>query len=261
MNSISVIIPTYTAYKHLWICLDSFGKSVKKNDNVELVVVHDNKESVQFYNTINTFKKLYKHVSIKVVDFNKNCGLSTATNVGVYVATGTHILVVNDDNVFDKCWYTSMRDLLLHKEFERNTVIVPNQVEPTQSIFKQFVKADFGQTPEEFNYDKFIKFTETINTYKWDTSGWTLPFLMAKKDFMKVGGWDTSYPSGHVVDWDFFYKCKLNGYKSIRLYNTHFYHFGSVSSNKIKEVHGHDYFRFKWGEYCKSNPKTNEKFI
>ena len=68
-----------------------------------------------------------------------------------------------------------------------------------------------------------------------------------------------------VADWDFFLKCSISGLKMIRIWNCHFYHFASISTNGAKreqaEKLGHEYARYKWGKYIQHDPKTNLKYI
>ena len=93
---------------------------------------------------------------------------------------------------------------------------------------------------------------------------------MSKIDFLKVGGWDETYPQGLVADWDFFLKCQLIGMKMLRTYECHFYHFVSLSTNKTPEQQlkrqqdeqfGHEYAKYKWGSHIKHNPQNNLKFL
>jgi hypothetical protein len=64
-----------------------------------------------------------------------------------------------------------------------------------------------------------------------------------------------------VADCDFFLKCKLANLKMLRTYNCHFYHFASVSVNGEKrmlaEQAGHEYFKYKWGNYMKRDINNN----
>jgi hypothetical protein len=88
---------------------------------------------------------------------------------------------------------------------------------------------------------------------------------MSKMDYLRIGGWDENYELGMVADWDFFLKCQLSGLKMIRNWNLHFYHFAQVSTNGEKrqqaEQAGHEYAKYKWGEYIKHNAENNLKFI
>jgi GT2 family glycosyltransferase len=153
-----------------------------------------------------------------------------------------------------------------------NVVVAPNQIEPYPSMFSQFVIKDLGKTPDEFDIERFWEYSEMVSSNnKVDDSGSTFPILMFKKDFLRVGGFDESYPSqsGYVADWDFFLKCELSGMRMLRDYSAHFYHFVSVTSkspeqidkSRREEYECHKYFEYKWGESAKHNKNNNSKMI
>jgi glycosyltransferase involved in cell wall biosynthesis len=252
---ISVIIPTHQSPEALDLCLCSaIQGQIEEN---QIIVVVDG-----FYD-INK-EILEKHAkSIDILNLEENVGLCRATNLGVYNAKYELILIVNDDNVFPHRW-----DDMLNKSYQLNSVISPNQVEPTPSMFPQFVIKDFGRDPKTFNLDTFWE--EYVNLLpKKDETGSTMPIFMSKMDYLKVGGWDETYPAGWVVDWEFFLKCQMNGMKMVREYSCPFYHFVSLSVKteeqkiKARELEGqcHEYARYKWGNYIKNNPQNNLKFI
>lgn len=255
---ISVVIPTYKNPDVLDLCLKS---AVEGQSNVnEIIVVTDgsfdiNKEVIAKYGD-----------SVSVLNLETNVGTCRATNLGVFNSSNDKILIVNDDNVFPKNW-----DDILEKSFEENCVITPNQIEPYKSMFRQFVIVDLGRTPIDFDLKKFWNASETISKDMKNNSGSTFPIFMHKRDFLRVGGFDESYPSqaGYVADWDFFLKCELSGMKMIRDYNLHFYHFVSVTSkspeqleqSRQEEYNCHKYFEYKWGERAQHNSITNSKMI
>jgi glycosyltransferase involved in cell wall biosynthesis len=196
---------------------------------------------------------------VRVINLPVNYGLCRATNLGVSSAKEDLILIVNDDNVFPKNW-----DSVLLDEWQPNMVLTPNQIEPRPSIFNQFVIKDLG-TPDTFNYEKFIEYSNEVSTNRLEESGSTLPIFMSKLDYLRLGGWDESYESGLVADWDFFLKCSLSGLLMCRTYRCNFYHFTSISVNSEsrhqQEMAGHLYAKFKWGTHIKHNQLTNKKHL
>ena len=254
---ISVIIPTYKEPEYLDLCIESILSGQKYKN--EIVVVVDGTKDIN-QNVLDKYKN-----KITSIIFEENYGQTKATNFGVYSASNKDILVVNDDNVFPKDW-----DSILLEDYNSQTdVITPNQIEPYDSMFKQFIKYDFGKSISEFNLSHFqneeVKFRKKLV----DNTGSTLPFLMSKINFLKIGGWDETYPSGHVVDWEFFLKCNLCGLNLKRNYNLNFYHFVSIGTKspeqientKMNEKAGFEYFLYKWGSYPKHNPLTNLKTL
>jgi glycosyltransferase involved in cell wall biosynthesis len=252
MEKTSVIIPTFKNPECLDLVLQSAIEG-QQNKN-EIIVVVDG-----FYDiNKNVLEKYAK--SIEILNLDENVGLCRATNLGVYNASNELILIVNDDNVFPFSWDTE-----LLKDYIPNSVISPNQIEPTPSMFKQFHIKDCGRDPKTFSLENYWKYEEPLRGFFPDESGSTLPIFMSKIDYLKVGGWDENYEQGMVADWDFFLKCQLSGLKMLRTYNCHFYHFASVSVNGEKrrqaEIQGHEYAKYKWGNYIKHNPNTNLKYL
>jgi glycosyltransferase involved in cell wall biosynthesis len=245
---ISVIIPTYKSPEMLDLCLRSCIEG-QQNKNQIIVVVDGfyelNKEVLE---------KWADHVD--VLNMEENVGLCRGTNLGVYNAKYDLILIVNDDNVFPLNWDTE-----LLKDYIPNSVISPNQIEPTPSIFKQFHIRDCGRNPKTFILENYWKYEEPLRGLFSDETGSTLPIFMSKIDYLKVGGWDENYEQGMVADCDFFLKCRLANLKMLRTYNCHFYHFASISVNGEKrmlaEQAGHEYFKYKWGNYMKRDINNN----
>ena len=255
---ISVIIPTYKSPQALDLCLRSAIQGQVSNN--EIIVVVDG-----FYDLNKDVLQKWKD-SIEVLNLEENVGLCRGTNLGVYNATSNKILIVNDDNVFPSGW-----DETLESEWQEGAVMSPNQIEPTPSMFAQFHIKDLGRDPNTFALEEYWKYDKNnVASDKVDETGSTLPIFMNKYDYLRVGGWDENYDLGVVADWDFFLKCQLSGLKMVRLYSANFYHFVSLSTNdteerKIKrqesEQQGHEYAKYKWGNYIQHNPYTNLKYI
>ena len=249
---ISVIIPTYKSPEALDLCLRSaIEGQLFKN---QIIVVVDG-----FYDiNKDVLEKYSSHIDI--LNMEENVGLCRGTNLGVYNAQHDKVLIVNDDNVFPVNWD---RDLL--ESYKENSVVSPNQIEPNPSMFSQFHIQNLGTDPKTFNLKEFWRYEVNIMKNQIDETGSTLPIFMSKIDYLKVGGWDENYEQGMVADWDFFLKCQLSELKMLRTYKVHFYHFASVSVNGEKrqqaEQNGHEYAKYKWGNYIQHNSNNNLKFI
>lgn len=255
---ISVVIPTYKEPEVLDLCLESAIKGQTQKN--QIIVVVDG-----FYDLNKEVLKKYEK-DIEVLTLPTNQGLAYATNLGVYNATSNKVLVVNDDNVFPDEW-----DVALVANYSPNCVLTPNQIEPYPSMFKQMHIKDLGKSPESFDLEKFWEYEESIiEENKIEETGCTLPFFINKWDYIKIGGWDTDYPGNSVVDWDFFLKCEVAGMRMLRTYECHFYHFVAVGTEatydeKLRkqdaEKRGHEYFKYKWGQWAKNNPENNSKML
>lgn len=256
MNKISVIIPTYKEPDYLDLCIQSALEGQVYNN--EIIVVIDGFKDINQY-VLDKYKD-----KISPLIFESNYGQQVCTNQGVYHSSNDYILIVNDDNVFPKEW-----DKILLDNFYPRQVVAPNQIESQPSIFKSFILRNYGESVKEFNLQQFQQEEPSYRLNTIQNDGCTLPIFMNKYDFISVGGWDENYPSGHVVDWDFFLKCELNGMKMVRNMKLNFYHFfgkATRSSTEIegtrkKEIAGFEYFKYKWGRDAYSHPITNSKLL
>jgi len=245
MDKTSIIIPTYKEPEVLDLCL----KSIISNQSIdnEIIVVVDG-----FFDLNKSVLQKWKN-KIKPIVFNENKGIISATNIGVLNATNEKILIINDDNVLPKNWDIRLNEL---KYWDSNIYSI-NQIEPYNSIFEQTHIKDLGRNPSNFDLEYFYQYEQEISRDDRDHAGFTLPILMSRKNFFKLGGWDPYYPHAWLSDNDFFYKAQLNHITCLRAYNLHFYHFVSIATgiNKTSErlqaeQKCHDYFKLKWGGSC-----------
>lgn len=252
MEKISIIIPTYHQHEALDLCLNSIinGQSI---DNQIIVV-----ENGYWEPNEEIFKKYANNIDI--LRLEENVGMMRAMNLGTYNASNELILHAHDDNVFSLSFNENL--IAINKP---NSVITPNQIEPRPSMFKQFYMEHYGDKPSEFDLDAFWEDENKISSHQYDESGSTFPFMMKKLDYLKIGGFDESYPGPWVVDWEFFMKCQMNGMKMIRTYNCHFYHFGSLATASPEkqqlEQQCHDFAVYKWGVPIKHDSESNLKYL
>jgi glycosyltransferase involved in cell wall biosynthesis len=242
--SLSLIIPTYRNPEYLDVCLRSAIEN-QANKNEILVCIDGYIEESQY--VLDKYKK-----DIIVLDLEENQGFQTSHNLAVINANNENLCIINDDNVLCKDW-----DKIIEQDFDPNKVMTIEQIEPVgPSIFGFHIK-DFGKNPKEFNYEDFIEYELTIRKNKLTKDGGVFPFVISKKNYMIVGGFDTLYPSPYVCDWDFFLKLDLNGVEFYKTHNMHFYHFGStvlkkgIDKDRFAASHNPaaETFYYKWGMY------------
>jgi len=246
-EDISIIIPTYTAYKYLDLCLESIWLN-QNNAHNEIVIVVDGTKDISYH----IIEKYLDKINIKPVIFEENRGLALATNYGVYNSTNKLCLILNDDNVCPKNFDKILLDLYNNINPNDNfCLLVPNQIEPRNSIFDPFIIKDFGDL-KDFNLETFTSTEITLrNNEILRDKGWTFPLFLEKELFLSVGGFDPMFDSPHVIDWEFFIKLDKLKIPNYRTTHLNFYHFGSKSARSLhsyeKEIQAHEYFGYKWG--------------
>jgi GT2 family glycosyltransferase len=259
-HPISVVIITHQNPEYVRLCLRSLYTHQDKIGH-QVVLVVDGPDPA----TEALVEQEYPLVDMVV--FPENKGQTIAHNTGVTLATNDRILVVNDDNVFPPHWDTS-----LSAAFKPDHVLAPNQIEPRPSIFPDFIIKDFGITADTFDFDAYAKFADIIsrNAWQYSKAGQTWPLFMEKKWYMILNGIDNQFPSPAVADWDFFLRAELAGLTCLRITNTVFYHFASVSAKKTPEslfrhqsaeLQSFEYFEWKWGYLPRRNEVNSAKPI
>jgi len=246
---ISVVIPTYKSPEYLDWCLHSCIEGQVYDTN-EIIVIVDG-----HYDMSKSVLDKYEG-KIKLIDLGTNKGMCYALNTGMWYVTNEYFLIVNDDNVFPDKWDEKMMSHVLPQNDK--FVLTPRQIEPTGPSIFDFNIKDFGRDAKDFRYDDYIEYEKSISQQKLSNGGEIFPFLMKKKYYMAVGGFDLIYPSPFICDWDFFVKLELIGCKFKMTHGTHFYHFGSKATknrddNQEKqeftesEVVASQIFYSKWG--------------
>lgn len=249
----SVIIPSYRNPEYLDLCLHSIVSNQSFDNEVVVVLdgyVEENQEVIE------------KYPMVSWLPFEENHGMQTAINFGVWNAKYDKLVIINDDNVFPEKW-----DIRLNEVYDTDTVTTINQIEPTGPGMFAFPVVDCGTTVDTFNMDKFLQADTKFSNSKITSDGNIFPFVINRKWFMAVGGFDTYYNSPNLCDWDFFLKLELiPTIKRVRTHNLHLYHFGSVATKKNKEsdsfrqreAYAIEQYMYKW-KFAPYNGVNNTK--
>jgi glycosyltransferase involved in cell wall biosynthesis len=262
MNNVSVIIPSYRNPKYLDLCLRSAVEN-RENPETEIVVVVDGffEESREI---------LEKYSEILYLDLGTNRGMQFALNAGVMQASNPFVFIVNDDNVFPTDWDRRLQEQIreVTETYGDRFVLTVDQIEPTGPGMFHFPVVDIGQDLQTFDYERFLEI-ELARQGDQPTAedGHIFPFVVAKRYYMAVGGFDTFYNSPNVCDWDHMLKYELLDFRFPRTRALRLYHFGSVATKKNaesqqfrdRESQAFNEFEWKWGFLPHNQPGTNRK--
>lgn len=268
-KSLSIICPTYRNPKYL----DLFLKSATENkvlDTTEIIVIVDG-----FYEESRDV--IEKYPGILVIPFEENRGMQSALNFGVAQAETEYVFIVNDDNVLPTRW-----DERIVFEMEKaeeqwgdQLVLTINQCEDSPGMFGfRVLSTELGINKNSLLnndnvYQDWLREEYIINDRQQPLKlqGNIFPFVIQKKWYMAVGGFDTFYNSANSVDWDWFLKLEILGFAHPRTWNIHLYHFGStvlvhgVDKDKfsVRAQEAAATYEWKWGTPLYNQPGTNSK--
>ena len=265
----SILIPTFNNLEYLKICINS----LKKNSYFEnQIICHVN---IGEDGTKNFLKK--NNIEFSYTGYN--AGICEGINKAAKLSKFQYYLYAHDDFYFCPEW-----DLILfnevkkigHKEFYLSgTMMNEGQI-----------SFNCGNTPDEFDENKFLNEYKNFNYYNFQGSTWA-PSLVHSDVWKKVGGLSEEYFPGTGSDPDFNVKLWNLGIRIFKGINDFkVYHFGStVLRKKKKSISKKNYgskgakiFLLKWGftikffkkYYLKSNtryenplkdPKINFNYI
>lgn len=268
-NNVTLIIPTYRNPKYLDLCLKSAVENRDDDHNHIMVIVdgylEENREVIDRYSLM----------GVLFLEFEENQGMQYALNAGVAQVSTKYVFVINDDNVMPRHWDTRLMNVIAGQAVRSDPggrwyVMTVDQVEPTGPGMFKFPVHDLGQTVETFQYNEWLDYEESIaveqEPLRMIQDGHIFPFVMEKKFYMALGGFDTFYNSPNVVDWDFFLKFELMQFEFPRTRRLRLYHFGSVSTKKNSESQqfkereqaAFDEFTWKWGVRPYNGPNNTK---
>ncbi len=183
MHKVSVIIPVYNVEEYLPKCLDSIVNQTYKN--LEIVCVNDCSPD-------NCDKILQDYANrdkrIKIVNREKNGGLSAARNTGMDAATGEYIYFIDSDDWIDLDYIEQMVIAAL----DSNVEIVLN----TSILFHENELEPVPFTPnntQNFVQNKFLNAQSCIFNIIWNT--WA--YLWKKSFLDRIRA---RFPEGYVIE-------------------------------------------------------------
>ncbi len=186
---VSVIIPAYNAEDTLNQCLAALALQTYPADSYEVIVVDDG-------STDKTGTIAKKH-GVRYIR-QQNQGPAAARNKGVKEARGNIILFTDADCVPDKDWISQML-----KPFEDGQVAAVKGAYRTRqgSLMARFAQLEFE---ERFELLKKSDSIDMVDTY---AAGFR------REIFLKLGGFDTSFPVANNEDTELSYRMSNEGYK------------------------------------------------
>ena len=225
LNKITFCINTSRNEKaYIELLLQSLlnGIDVQLHDII-IFVDSDNQETTK---TLIEQKSLFPN--LKIVKNNGDpVGYATNSNWMFDNAKTEIISYLQSDNVicldYDKKILSQLTDNMilsstrceppLHAKFSNNVTYVEN----------------FGLTPEEFNYEEFLKFAEINKNESKLTNHFFAPFSMYKKVWNEIGGYDVKFKKSRE-DSDIALRLCLNKIQLVQTWNPIVYHFSCISS-------------------------------
>ncbi len=235
----SIIIPSLNNLDYLKLCIESIFKNSEYENEI---IVHVN---LGDDGTINFLKKK----KIKYTFTKYNAGICKGMNLAAKKTKYEYLLYAHDDFYFCPSWDKILKnevDLIGHKNFYLSGTMMNNGQ----------IKFDCGNSINNFDEEKFLKYYKKYNFYDFQGSTWA-PHLIHKDIWDKVGGFSEEFYPGTGSDPDLNMKLWNSGVRIFKgINNFKVYHFGSIVTRRYKNhptirtesgSKGSKIFLLKWG--------------
>ncbi|MGO4111097.1 glycosyltransferase family 2 protein [Paenibacillus sp. YAF4_2] len=234
----SIIIPSYNQVDYLRACIDSIMDNTEQPH--EIIVV----DNASTDGTVDYLEQLDGQVRYRVL--SENYGFSGAVNMGLMMAKGTTMVVLNNDTLLTDNWLGNML-ICLHSDPTIGLVgPVTNYISGDQQIQVPYVSIE--DMPE------FARLNNISDPKRWERTD-RLPgfcLLFRRELWEKIGFLDEGFEYGNYEDDDYNIRVRLLGYSLVIARDSFIHHFGSVSikalGDQLEEVTTRNmvYYMTKW---------------
>jgi len=235
MQTTSIIIPNYNGLNWLQRCVHSIRQHT--HTPYEIIVVDNGSKdgSVEFC--------LHNKIKLASLPFNK--GFPAACNLGLRMAIGDALLLLNNDTLMTQRALSNMLTCLYSSEDIGIVGPMTNYASGKQQIEEPFT-----------NVEAMAARMNVPDSAKW------LPvdrivglcFLFRRELMERIGLLDERFSPGHFEDDDYCYRARQAGYRLMIAGDAFIYHHGSASfqkenEHKVKQLIQQNYRKFveKWG--------------
>ncbi len=223
--NVTIVIPVFNQLHYTRQCLESLNKSGYPDS---MIVVVNNAS------TDGTVEFLATRPMLRVISNSENRACAAAWNQGFAISTTDWVLFLNNDVVVSHGW---LENLLSFAEKSPVDIASPALGEGELDYDLAAYAADF---------------TEQMQAVVRPGIDSGVAFLVHRRVFSAIGGFDENFRWGGYEDTDFFWRARDKGFLLATTGSSYIHHFVSVTQKAIKQKRGSTraatvaYFRQKW---------------
>ena len=232
----SILIPTWNNLRYLQLCIGSIRKY---SSHTHQIIVHANESKD------GTVDWLRQQPDIEFTHSEENIGVCYALNLSRTLVKTDYVLYINDDMFvcpgWDQALLEEIQQIGHNRFFLSSTAIEPV---PQSNCA---IKGDFGRSIDSFDEAALIKNFASFPMNDWQGSTWP-PNLVHRDIWDEVGGYSIEFSPGMYSDPDFSMKLWQAGVRYFKgIARSRVYHFGKISTKRVKTNKGYNQFIRKWG--------------
>ena len=219
MKRITFCIPSKSNLRYLKTCIPSIRKNAYRKDHDIIVFVDSDEDGT--IDWLEQVKDQYNLTYYINPNLNKSLyGIGKAYDFCIEKSVTDIFMIFHTDMMLGK-----HADLYAYNCLKEKTVVCSTRVEPPiHPNNGEKIQIDFGMWPEEWKEDEFNKYVEEHLSDPKITEGIFAPWMMYKKEYLKIlGGHDPILHSCRE-DSDIFNRMLLAGFSFIQPWNSLVYH-------------------------------------
>jgi len=213
----TVVIPSYNTLEHL----KNTYKSLKKYaPTVKIIIIDDASKD----GTSNWLNSLQDKLLTTIIS-NTRKGHTYWYDEGIKISKTDIVSILHSDMIIGPRYFENML-----KHLKPKTVVCATRIEPPiHPPGKEKIVKDFGDEANIFNWEEFEKFTiqKSLNDVDKITKGIFAPWMIYKKDHLKIGGHDQTFSPYGYEDSDIFNRWILEGFQMVQSRDSLCYHMKS----------------------------------
>jgi len=216
---ITFCIPSKSNLRYLKTCLPSIRKNAYRKDHDIIVFVDSDEDGT--IDWLEQVKDQYNLTYYINPNLNKSLyGIGKAYDFCIEKSVTDIFMIFHADMMLGK-----HADLYAYNCLKEKTVVCSTRVEPPiHPNNGEKIQIDFGMWPEEWKEDEFNKYVEEHLNDPKITEGIFAPWMMYKKEYLKIlGGHDPILHSCRE-DSDLFNRMLLAGFSFVQPWNSLVYH-------------------------------------
>lgn len=232
----SIIIPSWNNLTFLKLCIESIRKhSIYAHE----IIVHINEGKDE------TVTWIEMQGNISYTYTSKNVGVCYAMNAAVALASTNQIVYINDDMYVCPGWDQPLWEEI--KQLDHPYYFISSTAIEAYPQSNCSIQGDYGNHPSNFREVALLEEYASLPMEDWQGATWP-PCVVHKKMWNLVGGYSIEFSPGMYSDPDFSMKLWLAGIRWFKgVAASRVYHFGSVSTKKVRKNNGYYQFIAKWG--------------
>lgn len=217
MTLTSIIIPSYNGLGLLQPCVEAIRAYTETP--YEIIVV-DNASSD------GTDEYCRAH-HIAFISLPVNCGFPAACNLGLQMASGDELLLLNNDVIVSRGWLTNLKSAL----YSAPDIGIVGPL-TNYASGRQRVQVSYSDMP---GFHAEAQSVNIPNPSKWMETGRLvgLCFLFKRELMNAIGLLDEVFSPGHYEDDDYCYRARLHGYRLLIAGDCLVHHEGSASFKEV----------------------------